>query len=696
MAGNEDVLGKAKLNPNGPTVADAKVDLNSELILLQPETAELVVVPKEKAKAFLEEANKMEKLCHDLASTREDVLGLEEKIAEVSAGRLPNPVTLEGLNWQLGIAKKRYEAAYQEVKKELGDGNYLTDDDDAGSGKWLLELVPLATRKTGAGPEPWGRKWTYVRSDKVKNHLRSYKLNQAERNQPGSFIKDGKIDLPALKEQISTLAVNLKIWDASKQGFLWPNLQAWAEAINRTASPDKPFQAGWKVHLLRYFAGCGLAGQWEPKAGKLVGKFNGKAEFMLAYGELTSGTFLPNAEGLAWSLIGPKSQKEYVIGCLRFAGEFKLAGAAGASLAGELSLGVDYSGLLPKARGRRRPKNASADQKKVLLDTLDVGGDLGGEAFAGVKAGVDLSGALQFRNPEKNSEFQDLAKIGPKVEGQFGAGAAAHFMVHFEKGKFRMRAKLGLCWGLGAKGELSLEVDAGQIINFLEWLFHALMNVNFEYLEIISTEAFERATQLQVMLANEIAQGVKKIEEIYRDTYNNLEKNWQDFADQLERENRRVALMNHVLKNPPELRFCTPEAHGVLLYELTRYGKLTYMDFDNTGWNFETFGERKKAVLCVCQWAQSKRQLENMIQHIGPAGVERKGSFKGNFAGLKRFMEIGPLDSDYDDKLQVLYNSLPQEPDRGYGVKVATPQKLYFGNSPIYQAMMRGRGWRGS
>ncbi|KAB2912302.1 MAG: hypothetical protein F9K30_20920, partial [Dechloromonas sp.] len=345
--GENSVLGNAKLNPNGPTVADAKASYDSDLVLFQAETNEVIVVPQKNAKAFLEEANQMEKLCRDLVTAREKILGLEDGISEETAKRTPSSSRLDQLKREHAKARQAYDTAYEAVKKELGDTGYLAG---SGSGKELLELVPLMKNRNGHSDE-WARKWTYVRSDKMRNHWRGYKMGPADRGQEASFVKNGKVDLPTLQKQMSTISPKLKADWGIDHGFLSPNLQAWAETINRSASPDKPFQAGWKVHLLRYFAGCGAALEWQPKAGKVAGKLNGKAEFMLAYGELTSEGFLPDGEGWAWSLTGVKTGKEYLIGCMRFQGGIKLTAAAGASIAAEISLEVDYSGALPKAKG---------------------------------------------------------------------------------------------------------------------------------------------------------------------------------------------------------------------------------------------------------------------------------------------------------------------------------------------------------
>lgn len=103
--------------------------------------------------------------------------------------------------------------------------------------------------------------------------------------------------------------------------------------------------------------------------------------------------------------------------------------------------------------------------------------------------------------------------------------------------------------------------------------------------------------------------------------------------------------------------------------------------------------ERKKAVMQICRWAQSKRQFENMVQHIGPNG--EKGGFQGNLKGLLRFMEIGLLDSQFDDELQTLYWGLPSEPPRGHPLalndSIAFKTYARMGNSQIYMALLQGK-----
>ncbi|MBA4110768.1 MAG: hypothetical protein C0487_14375 [Leptothrix sp. (in: Bacteria)] len=682
MSGDTAVLANANTNVTRGSSTDAKATYDADLLLFDPKNEAVLVVPKDKAKEFLQEANQMEQLCRTLIDAKAALIALEEKLTQAEAERFPTLNGVNHLKGELKKALKKYDDAYAAVKKELGDKGYLAT---AGNGKEMLELIPLAKRKTGGKPQEWARKWTYVRSDKIKSHVRSYKFNAKESGQPASFLKNGKIDTKALKEQFGKLEPKFKTeWVlAHEAGFVFPNLQAWAENLNKK-SEGKNISFAYGVQLFRYFAGCGASVEWNPKGGKIAGKLNGKAELMIAQGEASAEGYLPNNEGWAWVLTGMKSGKEFHIGAVRLFGQVKLSAAAGASAAAELGLEVDYSQLTKAGvKGARRPAGATATTQKASLEKLGAEVGAGADLFAGAKASGELVGALQYRSPEKDDKFESMASIGPKVEVQFGAGAAACLMVHYADGKFRLKAKAGLCLGPGAKGEVGLEVDVKRLVKFMEWLFHALLNANFELLQILTAQCYEAAMRLQVMMLNGID-----------DAYRNVNKAWGDFQDQLDLEDQHINLMRRVLSNPPELRLCVPEAHGVLLYQLTRHGKLAKLMPANTGWQAEVMGQRKKAVLQVCQWAQSRRQFENMVQHIGPSG--QKGGFKGNFDGLLRFLEIGPFDSRYDDELRALYARLPHEPPRGFAVAMNSTTKFSLqarmSASPTYMAQLDGRG----
>lgn len=680
------VLGEARTNMRKDSIVNVFANIDEALLLFDPARNRLIEIPREHAVAFYEEANRMKSLAQRLAEARQEMLDLGEQFDAAANVQQPSLERLAVLKERITDAHKQYDAVYEDIKKHLGDTGYLSFK---GDGKELVELIPLARRKGGGVPREWGRKWTYVRSDKMKNHWREYKLGKADSaaGQDASFIREGKIDTGKLREQFGKLDATIKnAWFKTHDaGYLFPSLEVWADTLNQKASEALPARFKPQISLFRYFAGCGAVGEWKPLEGKMSGKLNGSAELMLAHGECKTEGFAPNEHGWVLAMVGAKSGTPFHIGAIRLTGSLKVEGAVGASVAAELSVEVDYSALTgkPSVKGARRPKQANATPKKVRLDAVDAGVSAGADLFAGIKVGGEVSGAIQYRSPEKNQQFEDIAKVGPKLDVMFGAGAAASLVLDYDRGKFRFKVKAGLCFGPGAKGELGLEVDLNQIASFLQWFFHALLNAGFEIVEVVTERAYKAAMQLQVLMVNG-----------YKDAYAKLDSLWKGFNDIVDREKLRVQLMESVLADPMTLRFSTPEAHGILLWELSRHGKLTKSAFlweNSESW--EVLGRRKRAIMQILEWQQCRSQFNNTVQHMHPEG--EKGDFNTNMTHLLNFMEIGPGNSDYDQNLWDFYMRLPEAPPRGFPVARNTTHQFWlnakFEESPVYLAQMRAK-----
>jgi hypothetical protein len=690
-------LGTATTNPNGPTQVAVNVRAPDGLLFFDPANNQLIEIPRSSVQTVMAEINGIEAWRTELIAARNELVEAEAALEVLVKQRFPSLTAKQAIQARIVAAERRFLAAQAKIKAELGDQGYLTG---ASNGRELMELIPLAKReRAGAPGQVWGKKFTYVRSDKMRDHWRGYKLGAGDKGQSISFIKDGRIDTNALREQFTKIEPKLKADWALAHGYIWPQLQSWADSMKierrLVGANDAELRPGesqlsvdlkTEAHLFRYFAGAGLEGAWAPQEGKLGGKANAKAEIQLARAEAAIECIYPRAEGWAWSLPGVESGQTFHIGAMRFLANIKVGAGAGASVAAELALELDYSAAManakgPAVKGRRRKGQAEPEPRAVSLNDLGEAANagVGAEAFAGVKASGEFMGGLQYLSPEQGDKFDFIAAVGPKVEGQAGAGAGANLFITYEEGKFRIRAKAGLCVGLGAKGELGLEVGARRIGSFLQFFFHALLNANFEFLNVMHRRAYEEAVRVQVLMVRGVV-----------DAYQNLTSEWRGFMRDIEREEVRVALMDRVLSDPIALRTCTPEAHGILLYQLTRHDTITKAIPANTGMNFELMYRRKQAVLQVCRWAQTKRQFENIVQHISPTGA--KGGFRGNLDGLLRFMEIGLADSQLDDDLLRIYARLPDQPASGYAVALNHTSEFFaqakVGPSPTYLAML--------
>lgn len=138
-----------------------------------------------------------------------------------------------------------------------------------------------------------------------------------------------------------------------------------------------------------------------------------------------------------------------------------LSGSVGASIGIEVGAnmkGDSIKGIPGKAadNGEGAPGRRKINIAKALDDS-DVKAEL--SVFVGAESGANVDGALKWKNPEKSNDFKQLAKIGVGLAAQAGAGFSALLAFSYKDGKIRCHVKAGLCWGKGAKGSTSLEVD---------------------------------------------------------------------------------------------------------------------------------------------------------------------------------------------------------------------------------------------
>ena len=334
----------------------------------------------------------------------------------------------------------------------------------------LTEVIRLA-----------GKKYTYIRSDKMKNHWRGYKLDADDKKQADQ----------------SAAALNLKhvckaIAEKKKEGpdYTWTlgdeqyagYLNQWATAVHKkltveTANSDDPhrsYDASASAQLLRYCAGASLATNFNPKTlkGGVKGKLDG--EIALAEGRAELHGYLPDAEGCHVKFNAPGLQnKEVDLGGMRATIELALGGFAGASVLACTDIEFNPEGGKLLARGTMDKASAGAS------------------AFAGAKLDCDANGKLEWKNPEDNHEFKEFCTVGCDGAAAAGLGAEAEFRIAFHKGKFYIRAKAGIVCGIGATGKLEYEVDADLIWEFVQFVYHKVKDLRQDYSLLIDKYAYE-------------------------------------------------------------------------------------------------------------------------------------------------------------------------------------------------------------
>ena len=110
------------------------------------------------------------------------------------------------------------------------------------------------------------------------------------------------------------------------------------------------------------------------------------------------------------------------------------------------------------------------------------------------------------------------------------------------------------------------------------------------------------------------------------------------------KESETLELAKRVLTNPAVLRHTPPESKGMLIYMLTRFGAVSWA-LDGGGLGNNYLPTQRHAVLAVLRQTQTKRDIENVIQHIHPNG--EKVDLRQRLGDLRRFFAAeGPRGLD--------------------------------------------------
>jgi len=698
------VRGTATTNP----IKGSKVFVDyvpEPLLIFRPDTGEFMCIPAKDVTQFENDANYLDHVIDTYHKSNAKADDLAEQLHKLNlspqVGQAKYTETANALEQAYAEAKAAQEKLHGALKP-LGkmDSGHMS----------IVEIIPIYN--ASGGPVRKFRKYTarYVRSDRIKSNWDRYVPTGWEKRQgtakekdsgQKSFIKKEndqyKLDKEELKKGVSTLkskvkADFLKLETHCVQGALWDWADGWNKHLKYDRATSNP-NAKWnnnidltaQAQVMRYFAGYGLSTEWDPIKGNCALKASARAEVAIAEAKAVTTIYYPDRVGWLWKLTDDPKDTSTAI---RFAAELALNGMVGASIVGEAGVAVDWTDEKRKELGlfgsaataTRRPRKLNVNQQptgpganaKPEDNHLDPSAKAELEVFAGAKAEVKLWGGLQWLNPEQlGLGYQEFAKVGDSVSGLLGVGAGCMLELTYASGKFRFRMMASACLGLGAKGKLELEVDMGQIAQFWKWLAYQLYHANYKQLKFIAERAFDAIVALQVMI---IEGTIAKLEDAVGWAEDVLNTQFQELLDSFDREERRVQLMTRILKNPHQfLRYTTPEAKGIMLYQLTRHDwRIDGIDSRNHGGRY--YGNRKDAVKLILQEAQTRRDFDNIVQHMSREGKQcTVAQTDKNREHLRTFLSTGLMGSTPDgqqidqfyDQLQA---SLKIEPTRGYAM----------------------------
>lgn len=693
-------------------------------VYFHPGSATLLCVDAKDNRLLIQEQLKMTAL---LENQKKAQIALDELNFEMltQAGKQPQRAydsKLQSTYQQLNDANEKLKAELKSLTAKVPEGELL-DENSKGSAIGLMELIPL--QKTA------GFKSTYVRSDKIRSHWRKYKLSEVDKESgEASFIKykdkevtgvdsngtetkktvrSGKIDAEELKKQLKDASVSLKFEDELIEDSNVV-LTDWAKKMNKGLTwpkeNDKPddestyhqyVDISAQAQLMRYSQGAGLSAEFNPLEKKASAKMEGHSSFALGEAKASAELFIPDRLGTA--LLFPAKASAGVaggvcnMGAIRYTINAVLSGNAGASLGIELGVEADFSGEMAKGYGiKGSPAKLTPPpppgQRKINLTIpqpdVQAGGEIG--AFAGVQAGGNVSGAIEWFDPHpeadsavnhdakesvvaKEKKFTAIAKLSLGVTAQAGAGGSAVFYVTYINSRFRIYCKAALCWGIGAKGSLGFEVDGNSFSAFMKSFMYMLRNVDYQKLEqMMAGDSFRSLCAIPLIMA---AQGVQAVDAMYAETLDVLNALKQELLN----ENSRVKLMNSILSNPDQLKYTPPETKGALIAMLIDNTWVDWADprnqnndfFSINSWKIGPLKKRKQAVFMAMKWIQSQADYRNVMQHLSSLPGGKKGNEQLNEQRVIKFLSLGehefPFFTNYGKKLTLLHDNLPLSVD---------------------------------
>ena len=174
---------------------------------------------------------------------------------------------------------------------------------------------------------------------------------------------------------------------------------------------------------------------------------------------------------------------------------------------------------------------------------------------------------------------------------------------------------------------------------------------------------------------------------------NNISSVFIDFNSSLDKARERNKLASFILNNADDawLKTATPEAKGILLYQLTRHGiadKVIDEPDTTTNWNdfdIDYLPNRKAAIIKIFETVLIKREWQNVLQHMHPNGL--KGDLGKNEGDIIRLLNYGKF---LDKNVQEIFDYINSrnigafESDKDYSKYITLYLKMRAKVAPRY------------
>ncbi|WP_189610657.1 hypothetical protein [Saccharospirillum salsuginis] len=474
-----------------------------------------------------------------------------------------------------------------------------------------------------------GRKATYVRSDKIANHVRRYSLAVTVRDERRFTDATGSFDAAkaqrTLKEDYQgglekvDFKLNLAQFDTA--------MTDWAESWNETTGQKRDwladsdhFTATTEAAVMRLMAGASLSASVSKTAIGLAA--NASASAALAEGKVTVESHFPDKDGFALQLeLENKHSPDTTtldFGAVRASMIIELIGFAGAKalVCANVELSMDGSKAALKGLTDNEAREKAESDSDFEPHPPVQGADVGASAFAGISGGCGVKGALEWDNPEQRTgdepAFSAFAEIGGEFNAQVGGGGEAKLYVAFDDGKFMIRSRVGACFGVGAAGALVATVNVNTIYDFIQCIYHQLMKFDFRKLEFIDERAFQAFHQI---ISGALQLG-EQVLDCIQNSVEDISEWWKRVVLATEHDQQAKQLAENILNDDQGLvQFAPPEAKASLLRKLC----IVKGAVNKLGLNL--FNEnREEAVIKVLSTVTCEREFIEITERMGPDG----------------------------------------------------------------------------
>ena len=505
------------------------------------------------------------------------------------------------------LLEKKEEAVKQLVALGI---NPSKSEFGGGESKKLTEIVRLKG----------SRKYTYVRSEKMKDHVRSYSMESDDRKRSQGY--DPKAKRFNYKEMAKKIREELNKPEFKvkyQTGNMLERLEGYNEFqtfMNQFAvSAGREYWVGdettaynvtSEAQFFRFSSGAAFHSEIDPAEGKLLIAGGTHAELSLAEGQAKCQRLIPSKEGFHCQF--ELNSTPCDLGYFRLDLNLVLSGNAGASANLGGAIAFEMIEGQPAIKGAPRKKSNQSDKFKydrLLHEKGHVQG-INGEAefFAGITAGCKVSIALQWQSPEDNQEFVTLAEAGAGVEVAAGIGGEAHFKIEYDQNtrRFIARYGAGVVAGIGATGKVDAAIEAGNIFQLVTFTYHQLMKTEFLKPEFILVDDF---AHLQAILAKSIVSGLDIVNEA-RATVREITNWWQELH-QLQVEAEYLA--ENILRDSSLFKFAAPMVKGRLLAILCRRFLLS------------TESRQEQAIIRLLSYTQSLTEYHEILKYMSESGA---------------------------------------------------------------------------